>query len=455
MLANGDTTGYSYHGDFLNGWDQAVQDNAVQNCLASAGSGQIDDCPILKANNDPRSGNNCPQQLALVDEKVSGVLSALPGCNTPSAGSASVSGKVCPGTLITPNTVTDGQTRQVPTVEKTVVAFGSSSATYKGCYVESTGARALVGASYADSSNMTNQNCGTFCLSKGFSVFGTEYAGECYCGNTIATANSTQSDCSMACNGDVLSYCGGPNRLSVWTIANAVSSTSSAVTTTTTTAAAGPTVSGAKYLGCYTDSVSSRALSGYYSNNGGQTLDTCAAAAVANNYRYFGVEYGAECFAGNTIAASSASSGATCGMKCGGNGTQICGGSNAVSMFENSAFVAAANKQSVSVSNAGATASYKYVGCYTDAGGNRRTLANYSFSDAKMTAELCAATCFSKGFSWAGTEYANECYCGSSGISNGATVAPGGDSDCSMRCAGDKTEWCGAGSRLTVYQKAT
>lgn len=89
------------------------------------------------------------------------------------------------------------------------------------------------------------------------------------------------------------------------------------------------------------------------------------------------------------------------------------------------------------------------------AAGTKRTLPDYSSSDAKMTVEMCANTCFSKGFDWAGTEYANECYCGRAGISNGATVAPGGDTDCAMRCAGDKAEFCGAGSRLTVYQGST
>lgn len=460
MLANGDTTGYSYHGDFMNGWDPDVQADAVENCLASTGSGTIDDCPVLQANNDPQSGSNCPQQPALVDEQVTGVLSALPGCNTPSAGPAPVIGQVCPGKLVAASTALEG-TRQVPTPGQTLATLGSNSATYKGCYVDSTSARALSGASYADANDMTTETCGTFCLSKGFNVFGTEYAGECYCGDSIATANMTQSDCSMACNGDLLSYCGGPDRLSVWTIADVASTntapserTTSTSMTTSATTIAGPTVSGAEYLGCYSDTVSSRTLTGYYSNSGSQTLDTCAAAAIANNYQYFGVEYGGECFAGNTIA-SSASDGASCNMKCSGNGSQDCGGPNAISMFRNKAFVVASNEQLVSVSNTSATASYNYAGCYTDAAGTQRTLTDYWFADASMTVEMCLTTCFSRGFSWAGTEYAAECYCGSDGISNGATVAPGGDGDCSMRCAGQPSEWCGAGNRITVYQKAS
>lgn len=461
VFANGDSTGYGYHGDFMNGWDPTVQANAVQNCLESSGSGQIDDCPILKANNDAQSGSNCPQQPALVDEKVTGSLSALPGCNTPTAGPGPAQMKVCPARLITPNTPTDGQTRQIPTPGKTTSNLASgSSATYKGCYVDGTNGRALSGSTFADDKNMTTQTCGAFCQSKGFNLFGTEYARECYCGYAITTSNATQSDCSMACSGDMLAYCGGPNRLSVWSISAASAPLSSTSTSTPSATSSpngsGPTVNNATYQGCYTDSVSTRTLTGYYNNNASQTLDTCAAAARANNLAYFGVEYGAECFAGNTIASSASSGSTACTMKCGGDasGKTTCGGSNAISLFKNDAYVPGSNKQVVSVKTSTSSATYQYAGCYTDAAGQKRTLTDYFFSDSKMTVEMCANACFGRGYSFAGTEYANECYCGGV-VKNGAVLAGGGDGEYSMRCAGETGEFCGAGGRITVYERST
>jgi WSC domain len=41
--------------------------------------------------------------------------------------------------------------------------------------------------------------------------------------------------------------------------------------------------------------------------------------------------------------------------------------------------------------------------------------------------------------------------CGNA-ISNGGGPAPGGISDCNMLCAGNSSEYCGAGNRLDVYQ---
>src|ERR1700722_5692010 len=41
--------------------------------------------------------------------------------------------------------------------------------------------------------------------------------------------------------------------------------------------------------------------------------------------------------------------------------------------------------------------------------------------------------------------------CGNS-IANGGALAPGGISDCNMLCAGNSSEYCGAGNRLDVYQ---
>lgn len=473
LLATGDTTGYGYHGDFLNGWNPDVQARAVSNCLASSGSGQIEDCPDLNASNDVASGANCPLQPPLVDEEISGSLTALPGCNPPTSGPERVRQQNCPGKLI-PQTNTDGQ-KQTPVPGNTTVTLSSGSkATYAGCYVDQ-GDRALPGATYTDSVRMTTESCGAFCQSKGYSVFGTEYAQECFCGNTITSANSSQSDCSMTCKGNLATYCGGPNRLSVWKLGQAGSSSSSSSSssrssttsnvstqitssitskTTTTTpvaaAATGPQVQNTNYLGCYTDSVDRRALSGYYSNSNTQTLDTCRTAAENNGFKYFGVEYSGECFAGNTISSSSSPSSQNCNMRCHGNSSQICGGSNAISMFESLRYVEAVNKANVAVNNGTASGSFGYGGCYTDAAGLKRTLNTYWFFDANMTVEMCLITCFSKGLSVAGVEYANECYCDTE-IRNAAVVAA--DSECSTRCAGDKAEWCGAGGRISVYRQ--
>ena len=49
-----------------------------------------------------------------------------------------------------------------------------------------------------------------------------------------------------------------------------------------------------------------------------------------------------------------------------------------------------------------------------------------------------------------GVEFAQECYCNNDGPTNGAAKVS--DGECSMTCKGDKTQFCGAGSRINVYK---
>ena len=50
-------------------------------------------------------------------------------------------------------------------------------------------------------------------------------------------------------------------------------------------------------------------------------------------------------------------------------------------------------------------------------------------------------------------EYADECYCGNAIIAGGKLAAA--DTDCSMNCAGNAAEKCGAGNRMSVYNTGT
>ncbi|KAF1982413.1 hypothetical protein K402DRAFT_424524 [Aulographum hederae CBS 113979] len=46
-FANGDTTGYSFHGDFMNGWNIDVLKAAIGDCLNADNGGAISSCPSL------------------------------------------------------------------------------------------------------------------------------------------------------------------------------------------------------------------------------------------------------------------------------------------------------------------------------------------------------------------------------------------------------------------------
>ncbi|KAF8241858.1 WSC-domain-containing protein [Wilcoxina mikolae CBS 423.85] len=91
-----------------------------------------------------------------------------------------------------------------------------------GCYAEGKTERALSAYVITDPA-MTVPLCVNSCASKGYSLAGVEYAVECYCDN-YAVLNKTISvpneECWMKCAGDKKTFCGGPDRLVIYSQSN-------------------------------------------------------------------------------------------------------------------------------------------------------------------------------------------------------------------------------------------
>lgn len=84
--------------------------------------------------------------------------------------------------------------------------------------------------------------------------------------------------------------------------------------------------------------------------------------------------------------------------------------------------------------------------------GGARALTGYSFTSSSMTQELCQSTCGAKGFSIAGVEYGQECYCGNSFVNNlGQNIANAGAA-CYMSCAGNRGEHCGGTWTMNIFK---
>ena len=177
-----------------------------------------------------------------------------------------------------------------------------------GCYSEGTNGRALADkAPQAPVNGSTIESCAAGCV--GFTYFGVEFGNECYCGNTLGTGSVAQpstdpatNGCSMLCNGNSTEYCGGPNRLNMYQLNGTVSTpTTSAGATPTATvtglasATATPTgpftvgnFNGWNYLGCYSDSTNSRALTDLQNPIPGASNSVEACAQACASYGYFG-----------------------------------------------------------------------------------------------------------------------------------------------------------------------
>ncbi|KAI9735773.1 MAG: hypothetical protein M1818_006382 [Claussenomyces sp. TS43310] len=250
----------------------------------------------------------------------------------------------------------------------------STGWTALGCYADlvSNGARVLpYGANVPGGSQaMTNELCQSTCHSLGYVLAGTEYSGECYCGNTLQNGGGPAADgdaeCDMTCNGNAQEICGGPARLTLFefvssdtssTSPSAVSTSSSASTTAvldstssssqtpTTVISSGvsaapsqtapalkTTIGAYEYYGCQTEATNMRALSSASTANDSMTLENCAEFCAG--YTYWGVEYGRECYCGNAFNAGSIVANATdCSFLCPGNSLEYCGAGDRLSTY--------------------------------------------------------------------------------------------------------------------------
>lgn len=202
----GDPTGYGYHADFINGWDVAHLQKAIDQCTSN--TGRVEDCPVFTLTPD-RVAEGCKIPPS-IDEQTSGTLDALPGCNPVQAG---------PGRAVSKSsgcTVPNG-------IGKPQAYFTDLTQTkkwsYIGCGTDSMASRKFTGAS-TNSKTMTVETCVDFCSGKGFSVAGTEYGSECYCANSIpaeaAPVPGYMGNCMMPCAGDPGEYCGGSGTISLY-----------------------------------------------------------------------------------------------------------------------------------------------------------------------------------------------------------------------------------------------
>ncbi|KAF6831661.1 WSC domain-containing protein [Colletotrichum musicola] len=78
VIANGDTQGYGYHGDFMSGWDEGFLQQAVNTCTNQ--SGRIEDCPIFDLQ-DEATARQCEMKIPdiVAKENVTGPVANLPG----------------------------------------------------------------------------------------------------------------------------------------------------------------------------------------------------------------------------------------------------------------------------------------------------------------------------------------------------------------------------------------
>jgi hypothetical protein len=226
VFANGDPTGYGFHADFMNGWDNQTLYNAIRQCAVNdsiTGIQSPDQCPAFQDMLDPYPDQNCGPQSPLVDEQVGGWLDKLPGCNAVQVGPAAATPvTTCSDTASLNGYAPPTHTPMYEPVPDESILTDANGHTwiYAGCAKEPTNGRALTASDFS-AENMTIETCLSYCGSVMMPMAGVEYGTQCFCGQTLSqTEFLNTSTCEqtpkMECQGNYTEWCGGNAFLNVW-----------------------------------------------------------------------------------------------------------------------------------------------------------------------------------------------------------------------------------------------
>ncbi|KAI1203614.1 copper radical oxidase [Nemania serpens] len=198
---------------------------------------------------------------------------------------------------------------------------------YKGCYTEGSNGRAFA-TQQPDSDDLTIQSCVATCISAGYGVAGLEYAAQCFCDDFLRNgANLTdEADCSMPCTGDASQLCGAGNRLSVF-------SNDTVVVYQPPSALTENLPGSWEYYGCVVDAIDNRVLPWMSEDLQNTTIEACLAGCSRFGYNAGGVEYGYQCFCGDSVAVTKSPE-ADCTVPCPGDPHHLCGGGNRISYYQ-------------------------------------------------------------------------------------------------------------------------
>jgi hypothetical protein len=165
------------------------------------------------------------------------------------------------------------------------------------------------------------------------------------------------------------------------------------------------------------------------------TTASCIAWCKGNGHRFAGLQAGNTCYCGNSMDAYGPSG--ACTAFCSGNPGEICGGTNANSIYMTSYPTNAASA---------------FLGCFVDCPGGTNCQGGASPRDLpngaavpNETVEACVAACKGAGYRYAGAQDGSQCFCGNSFGAYGTSGA------CGYGCAGNSGEICGGIWASDIY----
>ncbi|CAN0440218.1 unnamed protein product [Pylaiella littoralis] len=350
-----------------------------------------------------------------------------------------------------------------PTLEPET-PVSQSSFTSLGCAADSKSSRVMEVGPIAEDP-MSAEICLEICLGLDptYTHFGTQYGGECFCTGDLGTTSSSTS-CTMSCEGNSGEICGGFDAISVYAIDSNIDPTPTPVTVVDSTPApvavvdatpapvtvVDPVTPGAangfSLVGCAVDGVSARILSeGPFKADvmsGEVCFDICLEELPT--VTHFGTENANECFCGDDLGATSAST--ACTSECLGNTSEICGGFNAILVYEVEDPVTTPATPPSTSSVLSTPSDYTSLGCFPDLRDGSRAM-ELKLQASEMSAEICYDLCLDEdaGFEYFGTQYGSECWCSMT------FSEPTADGVCDYDCAGNPSETCGGFDAISAF----
>lgn len=260
--------------------------------------------------------------------------------------------------------------------------------------------------------------CQGYCQSLGYRLSGVEYGQECHCDNEInPTAVNGSDQCSWNCGGTQASnteveLCGGLGYINVYNLTDPIFNANGSMENTAGNAqpytpAAG---FGDNYLGCWQEPIGGRILASYNTQQQNMTLAICAAiCGTGQGHQFYGLEYGYQWYDmmlarprdkcrtnsltrsfcgdyinpnGTLLSPTTTPSNSTCNNRCYGAGAEICGGPNALSLYNNTSY-----RPTIIAPKIG---QYRTRQCVTDPSSQQRALAQAFTSNPNMTVDMYA-----------------------------------------------------------------
>ncbi|WWC68978.1 uncharacterized protein I206_102914 [Kwoniella pini CBS 10737] len=318
IWANGDTTGYALHSDFVNGWDTSVLEAALNDPACLTGEMTMTACPTLAMSMNLGTAQNCQPQRGVLESYADfAPISSLPGCNLPWASGPKPACNPPVGSPTVPNGLkgTDGSlTYSGPSYTNTTTS-PPGQWTRQGCIG---GATSLTNSFQYSDAAMTQAKCQSTCGEWGMQYSGLLSGAYCVCGSDVdkAAYHFADSDCNSKCGGDSTKTCGGNGKLELFRNPSA-------------TTVNHPGITDPQYIGCRREGGNGHALSAAYINYDGMTIEWCKNYCKAQKQNIAGIELGRTCTCGNdwTNGGGVPYPQDQCNVPCKGNTSQICGGS--------------------------------------------------------------------------------------------------------------------------------